>query len=208
MKKYLDYLKILFRVTSYVDQMSAWYDVKTKQEVINIKVFEKLEVLWCLNVRYYDNHWLCRKCKLILPFIQKSVGTWGLTGLDRLLCFMIVQELQNFLVGLQRLVLRDKTWMDLLAGLNRTLAPIEGIICKWKIWTWRFHIFVRFVMAHLHYRRRTWIRIPTQFPILKKAGSRDPNLSLCYVNMLCTVQCSHRVWNLNPGHYPSTSPAI
>lgn len=24
--------------------MSAWYDVKTKQEVINIKVFEKLEV--------------------------------------------------------------------------------------------------------------------------------------------------------------------
>ena len=110
--------------------MSAWYDVKTKQEVINIKVFEKLEVHRCLIVCYYNNHILCRESVLILPFIQKSVGTWGLTGLDRLLCFMIVQELQNFLVGLQRLVLRDKTWMDLLAGLNRTLAPIEGIICK------------------------------------------------------------------------------
>ena len=43
---------IHFRVTSYVDQMSAWYDVKTKQEVINIKVFEKLEVrIWiCFNL--------------------------------------------------------------------------------------------------------------------------------------------------------------
>ena len=32
------------KVTSYVDRMSAWYDNKTKTEVINIKVFEKLEV--------------------------------------------------------------------------------------------------------------------------------------------------------------------
>ena len=32
------------RATTYVDQMSAWYDVKTKAEIINIKVFEKLEV--------------------------------------------------------------------------------------------------------------------------------------------------------------------
>ena len=61
------------------------------------------------------------------------MGTWGLTGLDRLLCFMIVQELQNFLVGLQRLVLRDKTWIDLLAGFHKTLAPTEGIIGEWKI---------------------------------------------------------------------------
>ncbi len=56
------------------------------------------------------------------------MGTWGLTGLDRLLCFMIVQELQNFLVGLQRHVLRDKVWVDLLAGLSRTLTPVEGIL--------------------------------------------------------------------------------
>ena len=32
------------RVTCYVEQMSAWYDAKTKTEVMNIKVFEKLEV--------------------------------------------------------------------------------------------------------------------------------------------------------------------
>ncbi len=60
--------------------------------------------------------------------LQKSVGTWGLTGLDRLLCFMIVQELQNFLVVLQRGVLRDKVWIDMLAGFNRTLNPVQGIV--------------------------------------------------------------------------------
>ena len=65
-----------------------------------------------------------------LILMQKSVGTWGLTGLDRLMCFMIVQELQNFLIGLQRLVLKDRVWMDLLSGLTRTLIPIEGVIGK------------------------------------------------------------------------------
>lgn len=35
---------LLCRFTSYVDQMSAWYDVKTKQEIVSIKMFEKLEV--------------------------------------------------------------------------------------------------------------------------------------------------------------------
>ena len=32
------------RLTHYIEQMSAWYDAKTKAEVINIKLFEKLEV--------------------------------------------------------------------------------------------------------------------------------------------------------------------
>ena len=71
-----------------------------------------------------------RRHNVPLFLMQKSVGTWGLTGLDRLLCFMIVQELQNFLIGLQRLVLKDKVWMDLLTGLARTLIPIEGVIGK------------------------------------------------------------------------------
>lgn len=49
--------------------MNAWYDTKTKADIINVKLFEKL---------------------------QKSVGTWGLAGLDRFFSFMIVQEMQNF----------------------------------------------------------------------------------------------------------------
>lgn len=57
----------LFRVTCYIDQMGAWYDVRTKQEVMNL---------------------------LVLRQLKQSVGTFGLTGLDKLLSFMIVKELQ------------------------------------------------------------------------------------------------------------------
>ena len=51
----------------YIEHMTAWYDLKTHNEVINLKFFSK---------------------------ITKSVGTAGLTGLDRLFSFMIVTELQ------------------------------------------------------------------------------------------------------------------
>lgn len=47
--------------------MGAWYDNRTKQEVMNL---------------------------LILKQLQQAVGSFGLTGLDKLLSFMIVKELQ------------------------------------------------------------------------------------------------------------------
>ena len=47
--------------------MGAWYDSRTKHEVMNM---------------------------LILRQLQQSVGTFGLTGLDKLLSFMTVKELQ------------------------------------------------------------------------------------------------------------------
>ena len=40
----ITFIYVYYRVTCYVEQMSAWYDAKTKAEVMNIKVFEKLEV--------------------------------------------------------------------------------------------------------------------------------------------------------------------
>ncbi|XP_076082010.1 WASH complex subunit 5-like isoform X2 [Mytilus galloprovincialis] len=91
------------KLTSYIDPMKAWYDVKTKQELVNRKLFQKL---------------------------QRSVGTFGLTGLDRLLCFMIVKELQNYQVLLNRTVLnpKDKTWLDLLNNFAKQLNPVKGII--------------------------------------------------------------------------------
>jgi hypothetical protein len=58
---------LICRTTIYVEHMTAWYDVKTHNEVINMKFFSK---------------------------ITNSVGTAGLTGLDRLFSFMIVTELQ------------------------------------------------------------------------------------------------------------------
>lgn len=55
------------RVTCYIDQMNTWYDLKSHQEVTNNRLFSE---------------------------IQNTLGTFGLNGLDRLLCFMIVKELQ------------------------------------------------------------------------------------------------------------------
>ena len=64
------------------------------------------------------------------------------------------------------------------------------------------------IMAHLYYRRRTRVQIRTLIPVLYTIGTRDQSLSLCNVNMFCTMQCSQWVWNVNLSLYPSPSPAI
>lgn len=87
--------------TSYIDQMKAWYDLKTKQEVINRLLFQKL---------------------------QKAVGSFGLNGLDRLLSFMIVRELQNFQILLQKGILRDKNAYEMISSLSKSLHPIRGLV--------------------------------------------------------------------------------
>ncbi|KAI0224187.1 hypothetical protein LSAT2_024791 [Lamellibrachia satsuma] len=87
--------------TSYVEQTNAWYDLKTKQEVLNRTVFEKIE---------------------------GSVGTWGLTGLDRLLCFMIVQELQNYLRVIQSSMLKASA--SFFNDFSKALGPVEGTVAQ------------------------------------------------------------------------------
>lgn len=54
-------------MTCYIDQLNTWYDMRTHQEVTSSRLFSE---------------------------IQTTLGTFGLNGLDRLLCFMIVKELQ------------------------------------------------------------------------------------------------------------------
>ncbi|XP_059147627.1 WASH complex subunit 5-like isoform X2 [Physella acuta] len=89
------------KTTLYMDQMKAWYDMKTKQEITNKTLFEK---------------------------IHRAVGSFGLSGLDRLFCFMIVKELQTFQLSLQRSVLKDKNWTDYFNQTTRALNPLQGII--------------------------------------------------------------------------------
>lgn len=60
-------INLLVRQTCYIDQMNTWYDLKSHQEVTNNRLFSE---------------------------IQNTLGTFGLNGLDRLICFMIVRELQ------------------------------------------------------------------------------------------------------------------
>lgn len=60
--------------------------------------------------------------------LQKSVGSWGLSGLDRLLCFMIVQDLQDFGVMLSKTLFADKTWVEFFSKFGRDLQPTSGLI--------------------------------------------------------------------------------
>uniref|UniRef100_A0AAR2J0S3 WASH complex subunit 5 n=1 Tax=Pygocentrus nattereri TaxID=42514 RepID=A0AAR2J0S3_PYGNA len=89
------------KATSYIDQLNTWYDMRTHQEVTNNRLFTE---------------------------IQDTLGTFGLNGLDRLLCFMIVKELQNFLTVLQKTILKDKAIVDIFKALLNAVNPVKGIV--------------------------------------------------------------------------------
>uniref|UniRef100_A0A8C4I8L5 WASH complex subunit 5 n=1 Tax=Dicentrarchus labrax TaxID=13489 RepID=A0A8C4I8L5_DICLA len=91
------------KVTCYIDQMNTWYDLKSHQEVTNNRLFSE---------------------------IQNTLGTFGLNGLDRLLCFMIVKELQNFLTMLQKTILRDKAVVDVFKAMLGAVNPVQGIVAN------------------------------------------------------------------------------
>lgn len=58
---------LYFRSTTYVENAMAWFDLKTRNQVLNFKVFAD---------------------------IRNSFGVSGLIGLDKLISFMIVINLQ------------------------------------------------------------------------------------------------------------------
>ncbi|CAK8692488.1 unnamed protein product [Clavelina lepadiformis] len=89
------------RTTSYVDLLGTWYDIKTRQEVLNAKVFKH---------------------------ILDSLGTYGLCGLDRLFSFMVVRELQQFIRITQQNIAKDKFWMGLFNNLEKQLVPHNKLI--------------------------------------------------------------------------------
>uniref|UniRef100_A0A4W6EDZ5 WASH complex subunit 5 n=1 Tax=Lates calcarifer TaxID=8187 RepID=A0A4W6EDZ5_LATCA len=91
------------KTTCYIDQLNTWYDLKSHQEVTNNRLFSE---------------------------IQNTLGTFGLNGLDRLLCFMIVKELQNFLTMLQKTILKDKAVVDVFKAMLGAVNPIQGIVAN------------------------------------------------------------------------------
>uniref|UniRef100_H2LM05 WASH complex subunit 5 n=1 Tax=Oryzias latipes TaxID=8090 RepID=H2LM05_ORYLA len=91
------------KVTCYIDQLNTWYDLKSHQEVTNKRLFSE---------------------------IQNTLGTFGLNGLDRLLCFMIVRELQNFLTMLQKSILKDKALVEVFKTVLAAVNPVQGIVAN------------------------------------------------------------------------------
>ncbi|OWK04146.1 hypothetical protein Celaphus_00016207 [Cervus elaphus hippelaphus] len=84
-------------------KLNTWYDMKTHQEVTSSRLFSE---------------------------IQNTLGTFGLNGLDRLLCFMIVKELQNFLSMFQKIILRDRTVQETLKTLMNAVSPLKSIVAN------------------------------------------------------------------------------
>lgn len=91
------------KMTCYIDQLNTWYDMKTHQEVTSSRLFSE---------------------------IQSTLGTFGLNGLDRLLCFMIVKELQNFLSMFQKIILRERTIQETLKTLMSAVSPLKSIVAN------------------------------------------------------------------------------
>lgn len=101
-------LYFCFRMTCYIDQLNTWYDMKTHQEVTSSRLFSE---------------------------IQNTLGTFGLNGLDRLLCFMIVKELQvsleplsgtSVIAVLKYLVSNFRMEVCILAHGLRVWSIVEG----------------------------------------------------------------------------------
>ena len=98
------------RQTFYAEQRNTWYDVRSKQPVVDILLFRKL---------------------------HRAVGSFGLSGLDRLLSFMIVKELQ-LLTGTIQGVFTHKESSDMLDSFMRQLTPLDDIVGKYADSHWRW----------------------------------------------------------------------
>lgn len=75
--------------------MSAWFDKEGR-------FFKKL-------FYYYYSYIIIRELIGIRTFdlLATSVGVFGLSGLDKLLCFMMVKELQQFISHLRKVFIKN-----------------------------------------------------------------------------------------------------
>jgi WASH complex subunit strumpellin len=84
------------KFTCYIEQNSAWYDFKTKLEIVNLQLFRKLDL---------------------------TLDSFGLNGLDRLFSFMIVKELENISSVLQK---QGKAIKDLCGPIMEQIRPLDS----------------------------------------------------------------------------------
>lgn len=89
------------RTTTYVETTGNWYDCKSKQEVLDNKIFSR---------------------------VLAALGSYGLSGLDRLYRFMTVRELQNLTGEVRQLAAKDKTWSESVGVLLKQLQPTNKLV--------------------------------------------------------------------------------
>ncbi|XP_047367322.1 WASH complex subunit 5 isoform X2 [Vespa velutina] len=84
------------RNTVYIEHTLAWYDIKTQVEVLNYKVF---------------------------TMILDAIGTPGLAGMDKLISFYIVIELENVINYIEK-EMRNKQWSSII---DECLTIVNGV---------------------------------------------------------------------------------
>ena len=62
--------------------------------------------------------------------LQEAVDTFGLSALDRLFCFMIVRELQNYIKYLQRSMMKTPNYLKTLREFTSTVGHSQRLISK------------------------------------------------------------------------------
>lgn len=92
--------------TTYIEQKHAWYDDRTQQEIMQSGMFSSM---------------------------HSAVGTFGLSGLDRLLSFMAVKELQTFQQTHLRVVQADKAMLAFHGELSNSIRPVTGVPSSIKV---------------------------------------------------------------------------
>lgn len=85
------------KTTYYIEKKSAWYDLKTKEEVVSLRLFKKLEA---------------------------SLNSFGLHGLDSFYSFMISKDLQSVLNFLKK---NEKSLEDCYNKSISQMLPLNSV---------------------------------------------------------------------------------
>ena len=91
------------RTTYYLEKKNAWYDLKTREEVINLRLFKKLEA---------------------------SLNSFGLHGLDRLYSFMIARHLEIVIGSLRK---SEKAIDEIFRSTLPQLLPVDTNSSNFRI---------------------------------------------------------------------------
>ncbi len=59
---------------------------------------------------------------------QHAIDSFGLSGVDRLISFMLVRDLQAIVVQYQLLYTKDRSFADAVKGLQLAAAPLSGLL--------------------------------------------------------------------------------
>lgn len=66
----------------------------------------------------------------LFPLLESAIGTYGMSGLDRLLGLQATALLQKIIGVMEATIFRDKGWIELLQNLSNSLNPIENVIAQ------------------------------------------------------------------------------